>query len=834
MRGMLPKGFLLLACACSAGNSGQSSTTGRPGTASGATGSTTGGGASSGSGGAAASGTGAAGSTGAAASSTGSIPVRLASTLVDSTFETAQHMRASREMQLSGEPFAQILGYNLTDFDRTLSKTDQYHDPVTNTWVTDPLGYGLAVESYEYSKQPMNNVSFESGAGLSLMYGPVLNPNGLTGDGGFGLLLSRFQQFALESQSGGPLNSGKLVVSPAPAANPANYYGWPGWWPVFAEFTSFDPAIEPNAGGVNTCTFSGSVGSFAYGGGLPIGGSVLIANYECDYNSLHLIDRQSQASFTLSPDALGYVVWKQGLWSINYWASLQDTAGDAIIYVDPADLPQVGQPGNSVIGYYLNPSDPTGTSLLPGDAGVYLGDIPMEGWQGLTMMEEMDNKAALLLGSLVSSDGATLGGTGTILAADNYSYDSPLWYFPELIAVTETPTTDGGDEGKYFPQPTAFEIADAGSQIGGLSGLIGGFAEAFAITDQNNMNVGGSSPFLATFDGDPFPADDGLPDGQETLHDRVLGVLKIALVDLDRLHWNPTGNVLVDSASVTNGVGTPGTVVTTVELVESILALRNAYRALNGTLQLYSNDNPDTHGIASALDSSPLGGAPYTGTLADHILALIAAQADFLSSNLVGSSGAVANGFDLSAGQVDPSPTDVASEAGAIRGLLDAYLATSQESYRTLAITVYADLLSRFWMPDALAFETTAGQTNPMAYTPIRFAMLSGAQRQYYKLVASVGGRDTPEASELLAHIMRMSKLVLNGWNDLNQDNQIQYPTECVNGVMSGGLEMGERALTNELGNPGDDGDREHDCIREISYVDLPAALGAELDISRE
>ena len=45
----------------------------------------------------------------------------------------------------------------------------------------DLPGFSTAVESYEYSKQPMNNVSFESGAGPSLAYGAVMNPSGATG-----------------------------------------------------------------------------------------------------------------------------------------------------------------------------------------------------------------------------------------------------------------------------------------------------------------------------------------------------------------------------------------------------------------------------------------------------------------------------------------------------------------------------------------------------------------------------------------------------------------------------------------------------------------------------
>jgi hypothetical protein len=47
-------------------------------------------------------------------------------------------------------------------------------------------------------------------------------------------------------------------------------------------------------------------------------------------------------------------------------------------------------------------------------------------------------------------------------------------------------------------------------------------------------------------------------------------------------------------------------------------------------------------------------------------------------------------------------------------------------------------------------------------------------------------------------------------------------------------MEMAERALTGELGHPGDNGDRDHDCVMELSYRSLPAAMGAELDLSRQ
>jgi hypothetical protein len=749
----------------------------------------------------------------------------LKGTLVNTRFDVAQHMRASVEMQISGEPFAQLLGYNLSGFDRIHLPTDQYARDGGNFFSTDPLAFALAVESYEYSKQPMNNLSFESGAGLSLMFGTVLNPSQQAGDAGYGLLVDRFQRFAVEANCAGSIYT-NLIVSPPPSNNPLNVYGWPGLWPVFAEFVDFDPAIVPVPGSVKSCTLGGSVTS--YGGGL-VRGPTLISNYECDYNTLNLPSRDAQVDKVLTPDALGYVAWKQGLWVINYWQSMQDTAGNAITFVEPGDMAQVGQPGNMVVGSYADPTDPTGQRMLQGDAGTYLGDIRLEGWQGLTMMEEIDNKSALLLGTLLTADGSSLTGVSSILAADDYAYDSPLLYFPAAVAVVETPqTNNASDVTRYFPMPTSFSIQDGRSKLAALSGLIGGFAEAFSFTDRQNSQVGGSIPFEVTFDGDPFPQDDGHPDGENTLHDRALGILKIALVDLDRLHFDPVNQVLVDSSTVKSGSVVRGTVVTTVELIESILALRNAFRSLNGSLQLYSNDTPDSQGAAAALDSTSLTGSGYTGTLQSHLTALIADEADFLIAKLISPTGAVANSFDLAAGAADTGPTVLEAEAGAIRGLLDAYLATSDEKYRDAATSVYGDLQQRFWMTDVLCFRTTAGVDDLMQYTPIRFGLLEAALRQYYKLVASAPGHES-EATQLLQQLKRSFKLVVNGWNDRNQDDMIQYPAECT----GAGLQMGERALTGEFGYAADSGDRDRDCVKEISRVQLPAALGSELDISR-
>ncbi len=741
----------------------------------------------------------------------------------DTRFNVADHFLASIEMQVSGEPFAQLLGKNLAGYNRFSKVPDLYSDPAGLQTIVDPLSYSLAIESYEYSKQPMNNTSFESGAGLSLMFGPVLNPSGMVGDPAVQILGDRFQLFATESNSGGPLGR-NFIVSPAPTNNPLNIYGWAGLWPVFAEFQSFLPTIDPAGGATRGCSF---VGGYA----ASVLGTQVVGDYECGYTSLNLVDRDSQVTKVLSPAALGYASWKQGLWVINYWQSVHDLAGNGITSVADIDLPLVGQSGNSVIGQYPDPNDPTGVAMLDGIPGVYLGDIALEGWQGLTMIEELQNKAALLLGQVMTSDGSTLGGFSSTANALGYDYAAPLKWWPSQTAVGEDVGVPpaAGASWRVFPKPTGFTVVSASSKLHDLTALAGGFGEFFALTDFNNADVGGQLSSRATFDGDPFPADDQKADGEETPHDRALGVIKVALINLDRLHFDATNKVLVDETTVVNGAPKLGRKVTTVDAAYAILGLRTAFRSISSTIALYSNDTPDVLGGPTALDGTSFTGAPASATsIGQRVSDLLRAEADFITAKLVAADGSVANGYDLTTQKADPSPTLLESEMSAIRGLLEAYLATSDQTYRATAERVYADLEKRFWITDVRAFRTVAGESKVFTWTPIAFGALQGALRQYWKLVASAPGSERL-ASEILERIQRMNKLVLNGWDDANGDNVVQYPDECT----GAGLQMGERALTGELSHPADTGDRDKDCVKEISVVKLPSALAAQVVLTR-
>jgi hypothetical protein len=245
------------------------------------------------------------------------------------------------------------------------------------------------------------------------------------------------------------------------------------------------------------------------------------------------------------------------------------------------------------------------------------------------------------------------------------------------------PSPDMGK--KFFPKPSSFAIKSAESRIYDLSGLLTGFGTMFAFTDEDNAELGGSQQCRATFDGKPWAADNQLADGEESPHDRSLAILKVALVNLDRLHFDPTNKVLVDSATVQAGAAKRGNKVSTFDASYSIVALRTALRGLNGSLTLYSNDTPDAQNVPIPLDTTKLDGKPFDTTLGSRIVALIRAQADFISDKLLDKEGLAANSYDLAAGAADKSATLLEAQGAAVRGLLEAYLATSDNKYRERA-----------------------------------------------------------------------------------------------------------------------------------------------------
>ncbi len=80
----------------------------------------------------------------------------------------------------------------------------------------------------------------------------------------------------------------------------------------------------------------------------------------------------------------------------------------------------------------------------------------------------------------------------------------------------------------------------------------------------------------------------------------------------------------------------------------------------------------------------------------------------------------------------------------------------------------------------------------------------------------------------LESRIARIGKLYLNGWDDLNGDQIIEKPQECLNGRM----QMAEQALTGELGRDGlgrPTSDRDGDCVIELAHAMMASVQASQV-----
>lgn len=736
-------------------------------------------------------------------------------TEIDKTFVTREHFIASLEMQLSGEPLAQAMRRSLGAYNRdyhcqaNVCSPSTYYDPsVTDGGPnarTDLAGFSSAVESYEYSKQPMNNIAFESGAGTSLLFGPVLNPSGARGAAALALAQAWVKRIAGASNA-----FGRFVRPPDTSTNPL---GWPGLWLTLQPFTSWDPSITP------TNNASCSISSDDNPGKK---GALTSDDYECDYSTLHLPNRATQVSMTIGPGASGWAGWKEALWTLNYLQVMHDVKEATVSRVPSKQVTAVGHPGNVVVG-----------NILP---GVYLGSSDIEGFQAGNFIQILDNQAAQWLLQLTTADGTSLGGFANLADALAYSPASPLRWFPRAIAVAERPDASG------FPAPASYAITSSATDLLDLAGLLGAYSSAYALTDQANANVGGSQPVVACFDGDPFPVQNQTARGEPTLHDRALAMMRVLVVNMDRMLLDPATGLLVDYATVSRGKVSRGTVLSTDVAAYTLLSLRTARRALDSELTLYGNTKPDTHGIPSPLDGwPPLNGTKF-GTRLDQLIARLSAA---FYDHFTLADGTATAGFDVATLTASDSGASLDAHTAAIRGLLLAYLATGATRYRDRATQVFRRLERVFYDPAARVYRATSGdRSTKVTFTPRRFGLLQGALRETYELVASLPGQTLAPLIE--QRIARLNKLVLNGWDDRDEDESIEWPSECAHlGVGPdgrplglGGLQMAERVLTGESGSVTSAfdattrviaTDREHDCVPEISAAKLPSALASSV-----
>jgi len=282
-----------------------------------------------------------------------------------------------------------------------------------------------------------------------------------------------------------------------------------------------------------------------------------------------------------------------GLWSIDFAGRLHDSGSNPVNRSRASDMPLVGTAGNTVLA-----TDPPGAAT-----GTFLGSTPLEDMWGLFMLDEMDNLAEYLVATLNTSDGSTLTGSRRRLAATQYDYTSPLRWFPAATAVTDS-INAGGPVRRRRGRPTAgaptrysrarrSPTRRAARSIS--PALLLGNALLFGETDARNVGVGQRIGLLLTFDGDPFPADDGSPTAR---HDaRSHRRHHARRVHRSRSHAHrPAQRGGRDHGRYGDGLrrrGHAGTTVTMTNLAHVLIGLRQTILSLNGVISQYGAADPD-------------------------------------------------------------------------------------------------------------------------------------------------------------------------------------------------------------------------------------------------
>lgn len=744
----------------------------------------------------------------------------------DVRFDTEVEMRAGIEMQTSGEPFAEFIGRTLAGYDRNARDPDEYADD--GGIRRDPTGYAAAVESYEYSRQPMNNVAFESGAGVSMVFSRslarrasatdrALGGEELQGRDALDAMRALVSESAIATRAGMRVGPGErprgFVTIPLPEDNPLNRVGFGGLWATSLPYASFDPTIRPSNNVARGCTIEGGYGALA-------GQSVLVGDYECGYSSLHLPSRFGQVERSISAGATGAALWKYGLWITNYLQLFHDGENRAIARIDDSSaLASVGVEGNTVAA-----SREDGTRAA---GGVFLGSSDIEGFQGALLIASTLASTEWVLARGLTRDGRALdGGLRSIDEANTLREgERPRW-MPARIDVDETEDSAAG-----FEHVTSARIAERAPSLRAQLELVAGFATLFALVDDRNPEVGASATARAYFDGAPFD--------RAHARDRWLTGLRWALVTLEQGFATERGVFRSDSIFAAETATTDGGLrgnagadrgsITVEEAALAVQVLRLARRSITGRLVLYGDATPDGRATRSVFDGEPL----FEGqTAIERLEQRARAHAELLFERLTSEDGTVRTRWNFS-DETTPTAelTSIEHELAAARGLLEAFLATGEVRFRERALRVWHRIERERWDEQLGMYRTGTSRDDrdDLRWSAMQWAHYTGAAREVFKLIGSRPGEEQL-GRQVLARWTRSSKLILNGWNDANRDDRVQWPSECVNvrdGIVRGGLQMAERALTGELGSEGEQptADRDHDCVPEIDDAALPAAL---------
>ncbi len=227
-----------------------------------------------------------------------------------SVYRTAEQMLLANEINESGEPFAEALGYNLDDLDPMIANQP------------DSISYTLGIDNYEYSRYQLGTIISRSGMGLHMMWAPIIRKiAAMQADDFDGKYTMAPNGFKEDDQLMKTIMHFSMLSNHTPPGNP---------WPQFAEFVAGDPHL-PKA--VDAERFAWE-----------------------DFSTLRW-DR-AKMDKTLNPAAMGQAMMKQYLWAQDMLSAFHDGEDNGI---DPDGTVSPDYPDNPHF-------DPSNDVYFGGDA----------------------------------------------------------------------------------------------------------------------------------------------------------------------------------------------------------------------------------------------------------------------------------------------------------------------------------------------------------------------------------------------------------------------------------------------------------------------------------
>jgi len=204
-------------------------------------------------------------------------------TVMMDQYDTASQMLLANEINESGEPFAEALGYNLDNLDPFIPASP------------DLTAYTLGIENYEYSRYQLGTIITRSGMGLHMMWAPLISKAAATEGSDFdgsmtGGVANGFNE---DDELIKNIKMFSTLAKQKPPGNP---------WPQFAEFSSGNPYL-PQA--IDPINFSWN-----------------------DFSTLRW-DR-SLMDKVLNPAAMGQALMKQYLWASDMLSAFHDMDDNGI------------------------------------------------------------------------------------------------------------------------------------------------------------------------------------------------------------------------------------------------------------------------------------------------------------------------------------------------------------------------------------------------------------------------------------------------------------------------------------------------------------------------